>query len=170
MPRQEQRRHAENLYAMKFIADAMLGRLAKLLRLIGIDVLYYPDIDDNLLIRIAREQDRTVLTRDLGLLRRKALKDYIFITSDDTFAQLEQIISLCNLTTTDTASRCTVCNSSLTAVTRKKEIKEQVPDYIYHNINNFFTCDVCGKVYWKGTHYAMFTKKLNKLLSGSKKA
>lgn len=143
----------------------MLGRLARWLRLIGMDVLYYPDIEDKKLIRIAREQDRTVLTKDSRLIAHKALNKYIFITSNNTFDQLHQILGLSNVIHADLMARCTVCNGILIKAKDKKEIKEHVPDFIYHNINDFFTCDGCGKVYWKGTHFTMFTKKLNALFS-----
>lgn len=63
---------------MRLIADAMLGRLARWLRLIGFDVLYFKDIEDSALIKIAREQGRTILTRDSHFLKQKAFKDYIF--------------------------------------------------------------------------------------------
>lgn len=143
----------------------MLGRLARWLRLIGMDVLYYPDIEDKKLIRIAREQDRTVLTRDTRLIAHKAFNKYIFITSNNTFDQLHQILGFSNVIHADLMARCTVCNGILIKAEEKKEIKEHVPDFIYHNINDFFTCDGCGKVYWKGTHFAMFSKKLNELFS-----
>jgi uncharacterized protein with PIN domain len=60
---------------MQLIADAMLGRLARWLRFLGFDVLYFPDISDSELVKIAREQDRRILARDTRLVRRNGLKN-----------------------------------------------------------------------------------------------
>ena len=66
---------------MKFIVDGMLGRLAKWLRILGYDTAYFPHLDDNQLVRLARAEGRLLLTRDRGLARRRGLQ-YLLIESD----------------------------------------------------------------------------------------
>jgi uncharacterized protein with PIN domain len=67
---------------LRFVADAMLGRLARWMRFLGFDTLYYRDISDSRLIRIAREQNRLILTRDTRLVKIKAVKDYLLIKAN----------------------------------------------------------------------------------------
>jgi uncharacterized protein with PIN domain len=151
---------------MKFIADAMLGRLAKWLRLLGFDVLYDPAIDDKHIIRIAREQGRTVLTRDTRLIKKKVLRDYIFIKSNDIFRQLLEIKYILNLKDPDLQARCAACNGILNNVSQKIEIRDSVPDFIYHNYDYFIKCEDCDKVYWEGTHHKRIKEKIIEILSG----
>ncbi len=149
---------------MKFIADAMLGRLAKWLRLLGFDVLYYPDIDDRELIRIAMEKERAVLTRDTRLAKDRRLRDCIFIESDNISGQLAEMKARLNFGGNARSSRCAVCNGELSRVSQKMEIKEYVPDFIYHNFNDFSRCGDCGRVYWEGTHRKKIREKLARVL------
>jgi len=150
---------------MKFIADAMLGRLAKWLRILGFDVLYYPVIDDRLVIKIAREQERTILTRDTRLVRHKGLRNSILIESNNIFDQLLEIKDRLDFKDAASSGRCTVCNGTLSSVSQKKEIKEFVPDFIYHNFNDFIKCEDCGKVYWEGTHREKIRQKVKEIFS-----
>ena len=78
---------------MKFIADVMLGRLAKRLRLRGFDVLYDRTLNDNEIIRLSLEQDRVILTRDKALSDRPLAKNHLFINSDLVQEQVEQVLS-----------------------------------------------------------------------------
>ena len=91
---------------MRFVADAMLGRLAKWLRFLGYDVLYLPDIHDAELIRIAREQDRCLLTRDTRLARRKGIPHCLLVFSNDPPGQLRELKKSSLLTGADPAGRC----------------------------------------------------------------
>jgi uncharacterized protein with PIN domain len=150
---------------MKFIADAMLGRLAKWLRILGFDVLYYPDIDDRRIVRISREQERTILTRDTQLLKRKGLPGVIFINKDDVFEQLTQLKEQLDFSQAAPSVRCVECNGFLDEVSQKEEIRNLVPDFVYLNSPSFVRCRDCGKVYWEGSHRKKIRKKLLGVLS-----
>lgn len=150
---------------MRFIADAMLGRLAKWLRILGFDVLYYPVIDDRLVIKISREQERTILTRDTRLVKQRGLRSPILIESNNIFDQLLEIKDRLDFRGAAPPGRCTACNGTLSSVSQKLEIKEFVPDFIYHNFNDFIKCEDCGKVYWEGTHREKIRQKVKEIFS-----
>jgi uncharacterized protein len=138
---------------MKFIADVMLGKLAKRLRLMGLDVLYEPGLDDNEIIRLSLEQDRIILTRDRSLSKRPLAARNVLISSEHVHDQLEQVLKTFR-SIPDPAiflSRCSVCNELLRAAA-KQEVRDLVPAYVYDRINNFLQCSCCGRVYWKGNH------------------
>jgi len=152
---------------MKFIADAMLGRLAKWLRLLGFDVLYYPDIEDREVIRISREHDRTILTRDTRMLQSRGARDAVFIRSDHISQQLLEIKDMLALHDSDLGERCIVCNGNLHKVSERGEVQDLVPDYVYHNFESFMRCNVCGKVYWEGSHYKKIRERISEILRKS---
>jgi len=149
---------------MKFIADAMLGKLAKWLRIFGCDVLYYPAIEDRQLIKIAREEERAILTRDTRMLQCRGVKAAVFIRSDDISEQLMQMRGILDIRDPDLAERCALCNSRLHVVAHKEELQELVPDYIYHNFYSFMRCSGCNKVYWEGSHYQNIRERLGEIL------
>ncbi len=149
---------------MRFIADAMLGRLAKWLRILGFDVLYYPEIEDRQVIRIAREEGRTILTRDTGLARNKGARDIIFVTADRVPDQLREMAGRLPFEEAEPSGRCAVCNGTLSRVDEKTTVRDAVPDFIYHNFSEFLRCRGCGKVYWEGSHQEKFREKVREIL------
>ncbi|MFN3740132.1 MAG: Mut7-C RNAse domain-containing protein [Thermodesulfovibrionales bacterium] len=139
-----------------FIADAMLGRLARWLRILGYDTLYNKDITDSELIRIARQEDRIILTRDRGITGKKTIRGYILITSDyiaDQLREVFQALSMRGIPRPEPFTRCPVCNSQLQRLT-KKEVSGLVPDHVYLNHSEFSGCPSCGRIYWRGSHEA----------------
>lgn len=142
----------------------MLGRLARWLRFLGFDTLYYSDISDSRLIRIAREQNRFVLTRDTRLVRIRAVKDYLLIKANDSYSQLLEVITTLNLREFNPFSICVECNGQLTRISDKTEIIDLVPEFVFLNFNLFLKCSNCGKIYWEGTHPQKFKEKLSKIL------
>lgn len=159
-------------FLMKFIADSMLGRLAKWLRLLGFDTLYYPHIEDRLLLRIAREQHRIILTRDTHLVKVRGIREHMLLEDNDPFIQLTKVINsygmLPQLTEKGKISlppsgRCSICNELLIEIAREK-VKQYVPDYVYKSCSCFKQCVKCGRYYWKGSHQNNLQKKLSELL------
>jgi hypothetical protein len=149
---------------MRFIADAMLGRLARWLRLLGFDTLYYPDITDQRLLKLARQEERFILTRD-SHFQRKDIETCLFINSDDIDRQVFQVITDLHLRLPD-KSRCANCNGVLETV-KKKEIADSVPEYVYLNFTHFQRCQGCGNVYWEGSHYQRLRQKVQEFLKHS---
>ncbi|HYA11560.1 MAG TPA: Mut7-C RNAse domain-containing protein [Thermodesulfovibrionales bacterium] len=150
-----------------FIADVMLGRLARWLRLLGFDTVYFPDISDTRLIKVAKEQGRLILTRDTRLIKIKGIKDYLLIRANDSFQQLLEVIHALGLKDFHLLTRCVACNGQLSRFFDKTEIKDSVPDFVFLNIHVFLKCHDCGKVYWEGTHPKMFRDKLAEVLSSN---
>ncbi len=148
----------------RFIADAMLGRLARWLRFLGFDTLYYRDISDSRLIRIAIEQNRLILTRDTRLVKIKAVRDYLLIDANDSYSQLIEVIDSLDLKESGLPGRCVECNGQLTVVADKTEVKDSVPEFVSLNFDTFLRCDNCGKIYWEGTHPRKFREKLGSII------
>ncbi len=135
---------------MIFVADAMLGRLAKWLRFLGYDVLYFRDIDDRDLVRIARAEGRVLLTRDRTLAERFNVRSML-IRSDGLREQLLEVFS--RFPPGEGAPRrCMKCNVPLEPVAEKTEVRDLVPEYIYIHHDLFQRCPLCGGVYWQGSH------------------
>lgn len=146
---------------MRFIADAMLGRLARWLRLLGFDTYYVPDIDDAELLRQARKEGRFILTRD-SHFRRKDITDCLFIESDDVMEQVEQVLGELRLSPPP-GGRCANCNGLLEEVPDKDAVREAVPEYVFHAHNRFERCTRCGNVYWEGTQYRRIREIMEKI-------
>jgi uncharacterized protein with PIN domain len=137
---------------MKFIADVMLGRLAKRMRLAGFDVLYDRGLADNDVIRLSLEQERVILTRDAGLASRPLARNHLLIRSDRRDEQFRQVLrSFPAGPGTDVLTRCSRCNVRLTAADRN-EVRDRVPEHVYATMDRFFACGQCGRIYWKGSH------------------
>jgi len=135
-----------------FIADCHLGKLAKYLRMMGFDTLYFTQIDDNDLITLAIEQKRTILTRDSALSKRRNIP-VLFLDSTETKAQLQAVFSRFRLKEHPAPfSRCIVCNTPLQAV-EKSELLHSVPEKVQRTFSHFEYCPSCGRVYWHGDHY-----------------
>jgi hypothetical protein len=151
---------------MKFLADNMLGRLATWLRLLGYDTLYLPHADDPELARIARMQDRILLTRDVELTRRRGVKSTL-IESEKIKAQIRQVFGTHQLSVREAFSRCAECNHRLESVT-KEAVQGRVPPYVFATQERYKRCPECGRVYWRGTHWARMVAELEDLQSDGK--
>jgi uncharacterized protein with PIN domain len=134
----------------KFIVDAMLGKLARWLRILGYDTLYYKDAEDWRIVKRAEEDKRIVVTRDRGLCnraRKRGVECFLVVPDTEverTLAELAVKYAL-YLDVNPEASRCTECNGIL----EKRD-------------KNLWRCTRCGKEYWKGRHWDTITEVLIK--------
>ncbi len=141
----------------KFIADAMMGELARWLRIMGYDTLYNRNYRDKQIINIARATGRIIVTSDRGLhsrARKMGLKS-IYIASHRVEERLAELALQAGITleADPSKSRCPECNGELIRVTDKEKVKDRVPPGSLNTYNEFYVCVNCGKVYWKGGHW-----------------
>jgi len=153
---------------MKFICDIMLGKLAKYLRIVGVDTSYSSSLSLSQIIAAAAAEQRTVLTRRTGqlLLEQQALS--YFIQSNYPYEQLQDVIRHFNLQADSSRffTRCLLCNEPLAAI-EKAAVAKNVPDYVFSTVNDFARCPCCTKIYWKGTHHYNMIQRLSVLLQNS---
>jgi len=136
---------------MNFIADAMLGSLAKRLRLLGFDVLYDHTFADNEILRLALEQGRVILTRDTGLAARPLARNHVLIKSDHVDDQIQQVLEVFSPLAAGPLTRCSVCNQQLFPLDRDSA-RDRVPEHVLRTVTKYLECRGCGRVYWEGSH------------------
>lgn len=143
----------EPLRQPRFVLDTHLGRLAAYLRLLGLDALYRNDYPDPELARISQEEVRILLTRDRGLLKRSQVTRGYCLRSDQPRTQLLEVVRRFDLRRSfQPFRRCLRCNGPLAAV-EKSAVLDLLPERTRQFYEVFFRCQVCGQVYWKGSHY-----------------
>ncbi|MDX5347244.1 MAG: Mut7-C ubiquitin/RNAse domain-containing protein [Hymenobacteraceae bacterium] len=138
---------------LAFVLDVHLGKLARLLRLLGFDAFYLNLHDDPEIIEKAVAENRIVLTRDVHLLKYGKLKHGYWLRSQQPEAQLKEVVERYNLLPQlKPFTRCMVCNHLLHPVP-KEQVIHQLQPLTRRHFNEFYQCSHCGKVYWKGSHY-----------------
>jgi uncharacterized protein len=148
----------------RFIADRMLGRLARMLRLLGYDTLYQPELKPAGLEDRAGREDRIVLTRGDTRLRFSGATEAFSIRSEYPPEQLREVAAEYSLDPTSGLwTRCTVCNSVISPAA-KEEIKSLVKPRVFEIYSDFYRCTGCGRVYWHGSHVERILKNLSAAL------
>ena len=150
---------------MTFVADCMLGKLAKWLRILGFDVVSFTKAEDPDLVALARRENRVLLTRDTGLIERTAKRpNRIFVRSDDWEEQVVQVLDECGLwDKIRPNTRCVACNRPLKPLARDRA-RNLVTPYVWEHASAFAVCPGCERVYWQGTHYGDMERRIERLL------
>jgi uncharacterized protein with PIN domain/sulfur carrier protein ThiS len=154
----------------RFVLDVHLGALARLLRLAGIDADLDPARDDAGIAAFAASEGRTVLTRDVGLLKRSVVRHGAFVRNERPFAQWVEVgrrFALGDVAAPFT--RCMMCNGALARVGRD-DAAPLVPDGVAERHGDFLRCAACGRVYWPGSHHARLTAILDRWLPAVRRA
>jgi hypothetical protein len=149
------------------VLDSHLGKLARLLRLLGFDSLYRNDFEDAEIVDVALEQRRIVLTRDRGILKQSRVTHGYCVRSTAPTDQVREVVARFDLHARIAPfSRCTMCNGTIRVV-REKDVADRIPTRARREHDEFRACERCGRVYWKGSHYARLRALVERLLPGS---
>ena len=147
----------------KFICDVHLGKLARYLRMLGFDVLYKNNLVDEEIVKISLEERRTILTRDVGILKRTEVTHGYFIRSDNVEIQTKEVVKRFDLQSLIWEfTRCLECNLELVQV-EKEEIIDKLPSKVSLLQRQFSKCPNCGKLFWKGTHHQKMLSFVQKI-------
>jgi uncharacterized protein len=153
--------------SVAFLADAMLGNIARKLRIFGFDTLYMAQAHDDEILKIGIKQDRVILTADKELFKRIVKVGARGVLVSGSASELEDLVhilsenGITSVGMNGIGSRCSVCNGHLKERTSDQVKNDDcnndnddliVPDKIIACHNQFFQCIACGKIYWEGGH------------------
>lgn len=157
--------------ATRFLADAMLGHLARWLRIMGYDTAWEPEGEDGALVRRALEEERILLTRDRRLAEEWRIRNVVVLDEEHPSGQLRQVVGRLGLTWREGLfTRCSRCNEPLAALPveevrrRQEDAERPVPERVLEKASRFRRCPSCGRVYWEGSHAERIRRRLERLL------
>jgi uncharacterized protein with PIN domain len=152
----------EPLRDPKFILDIHLGKLARMLRMLGFDAVWEPPFEDRLIAERSRAERRIVLTRDRGLLKRSIVTHGYCIRSSDPERQASEVIARFDLgRLRNPFTMCMACNTPLVE-RRREEILDRLPLCVT-SLTEFKECPSCRNLYWKGSHWDRMTERIRRL-------
>jgi len=147
----------------KFVADGHLGKLARNLRLLGVDVVYERDAADQALAEISSTEARALLTRDRRLLMHRIIRDGYCLRSSDPAEQTTEVLRRYRLEAVLAPyTRCMHCNGLLAPV-EKSEILDQLEPLTRVYYEDFRRCTKCGRIYWPGSHFAKLQARVEQI-------
>ena len=152
------------------MVDNNVGKLAKWLRIMGYDTVFFDGSNDSDMVAKALAEGRIILTRDTQIMKRWVVTSgrlkAILINSEEPEPQMRQVIDTLNL---DCQFRpftlCLECNQPL-AEKNKDQVKDRVPPYVSQTQSQYMECPACHRIYWRGTHWEAMTRKLKKFMNG----
>ena len=150
-----------------FILDTHLGKLARYLRLLGFDTLYNNRSTDAELAAVSAWQQRILLTRDKGLLKRREVNWGCYVRAIQPEAQVVEILQrFAIVTLARPFERCIDCNGELCPASLE-QVAHRIPKGVVRDFDEFSTCANCKRVYWRGSHYDRLRSIVARLLSES---
>ena len=162
----EQRLRPQPLRNPRFILDVHLGKLAAYLRMLGFDAEYGRSLTDAELVQISTSEHRILLTRDRGLLKHGALTHGYWVRETNSRRQIAEVVHRFDLgRAIRPFTRCMTCNGVLEAVSQE-QVRNLVPGRSLERYDQFHRCQQCGRIYWKGSHYARMRRWIEELAPG----
>jgi uncharacterized protein with PIN domain len=154
-----------------FIVDSNAGKLARWLRMMGYDTLFFKDIEDGRLVDMAMKEGRVVVTRDTQIAKRRVAANgslrVILTRDDDPRKQLLRVMKELSLDCQQMQfTRCLECNRRLVSRS-KEEVKDLVPPYVFRTQVQYMQCPSCSRVYWQGTHWQRMKSALEEITAAS---
>lgn len=147
----------------RFVLDVHLGKLATQMRLLGFDTLYENDYTDSQLADLSSRQQRIVLTRDIGLLKRSVITYGYWLRHTEPQLQLLEVLNRFALFSfISPFKRCLRCNGLIMSV-NKADIQTQLEPLTQKYYHQFYQCTGCAQIYWKGSHYAKLKQWIEKI-------
>lgn len=133
----------------------------------GYDSLFFNGDDDSSMVKQALAEDRIILTRDTGIMQRRAISSgrlrAVFIESEEPELQIRQLMTVLDLKMQSRPfTLCLECNQPLESRSRE-DVAERVPPYVYRTQTQYMECPACYRIYWRGTHWEAMVRKLEKL-------
>ncbi len=148
----------------RFVADGNLGKVVKILRALGLDVVSFPSLTPRQIVEISKTEKRTILTRSRNLLKLKDVTHGIFLRPGTTTEQVRYVLDFLSLKDrVKPFSRCLLCNTTLEDVP-KAEVYHRIPPKTREVCDTYAYCASCDKLFWKGTHYAKMEAVIKEIL------
>jgi len=148
----------------RFIVDNNVGKLARWLRMMGYDALFFDGPDDWDMVRTALAENRVIITRDTRLMERRIITSgkvgALLMADDNPEKQIRQVITTLDMKASHPLSRCLECNTPLLP-RRPDEVAGRVPPYVFRTQKKYVECPACHRIYWQGTHWQAMQDRIN---------
>lgn len=162
-----EQRYKVKLWLPRFLVDAMLGDIARKLRIFGFDTLYMKDTSDSSILEMALQENRIILTRDKEFFRRvvKAGAEGVLMERYDQIDNIANTLlkyGVRSLSFNPRTARCSRCNGIL-ALIKASDLEGAIPNKILEIHHNFFQCSYCNNIYWQGSHVKLLNLLAQKI-------